>query len=463
MKKQYKSIAFLLCMMLSMAAVIGCSGGNTSTSTDTTSPANTDAAQNTEKKTEEAKDVEITWWNFPTWDPVDGEVGKYEKQIIAAFNEKYPNIKVNLEMISFEGGPEKINVAIASKTAPDLLYDAPGRILDYGKKGLLAPLNDMIDDNFKKDVSEAIWAQSMVGNDVVMYPVNTTPFMMAVNKTLFESIGALDLLPLDRPERTWTIAEYEKALQAVKDKAPGVFPSAFFAKSQAGDQGTRAYLANLAGTTFLNDTQDQIALDTDSGVAALQWVIDGVKKGLVAPGAESLAAADTMDLFLQGKVATYINYSTVVKKTNSSKKTSEFEEVFVAWPTPDGKNPRFEPYLGGMAVFNNGDADKVDAAKKLVDFIANDAEWGMKNLKATGGLSVRDSITGLYDDEENKYAESMRKYITTPPTIADGYIEMRTVWFPQLQRALMGQATAKEALDTFAQQANEIFAKAKQK
>ena len=69
--------------------------------------------------------------------------------------------------------------------------------------------------------------------------------MMAVNKTLFEEIGELDLLPLDRPDRTWTVEEYEKALNAVKEKAPDVIPSGFYAKSVAGDQGTRGYITNL--------------------------------------------------------------------------------------------------------------------------------------------------------------------------------------------------------------------------
>ena len=59
-------------------------------------------------------------------------------------------------MLTFEGGPEKLNVAIATNTAPDVIYDAPGRIIDWGKKGLLAPLNDMMPDEVKNDISPAL-------------------------------------------------------------------------------------------------------------------------------------------------------------------------------------------------------------------------------------------------------------------------------------------------------------------
>lgn len=407
------------------------------------------------------KQVEITWWNFPNFQALDGEVGKYEKEIIAAFNEKNPDIKVKLEMLTFEGGPEKLNVAIATNTAPDVIYDAPGRIIDWGKKDLLVPLNDMMSEGVQNDISPALMKQSMVGDQIYMYPFNTGPFMMAVNKTLFEEIGALDLLPLDRPDRTWTVAEYEKALQAVKEKAPDVIPSGFYAKSVAGDQGTRGYITNLGTSRFLNEDYSAVAINSDSGVKGLEWVVQASKDGLVAPGAASLDAGDNNDLFLQGKMAFVINYSAVLKSLFEPNKTEDFEDILLPYPTPDGSDPKLEPFLGGLAVFNNEDDAKAEASKKLVDFIINDPEWGEKNLIQTGGLSARNSVTGLYEGSEYEYSELARKFITDPPTIADGYAEIRTFWFPALQEAILETKSAQEALDEFAEKANAAIDKAK--
>ncbi len=60
-------------------------------------------------------------------------VGTYEKSIIEAFEKANPDVKVKLETIDFKSGPEKITTAIEAGTAPDVLFDAPGRIINTVK------------------------------------------------------------------------------------------------------------------------------------------------------------------------------------------------------------------------------------------------------------------------------------------------------------------------------------------
>lgn len=445
----------LLGMAIAVLMLAACGGGKQNLNGEEVD-AEADNNNNSDGQTE------ITWWAFPNFQPLDGEVGKYEEQIVEAFEEKNPDIKVNLEMITFDGGPEKLNVAISTDTAPDMIYDAPGRIIDWGKKGLLADLNDMFPDEVKDDIEDALLKQSMVGDDVYMYPFNTGPFMMAVNKTLFEEIGEEDLLPLDREDRTWTVDEYEKALEAVKEKAPDdIIPSGFYAKSEAGDQGTRGYITNLGKSRFLTEDYSEVAINSEDGVKGLEWVVEADEKGLVAPGSASMDADDHNDLFLQGKMAFAINYSAVLKTLFEPDKTEDFEDVLLPYPTPDGSDPELEPFIGGFAVFDNDSDARVEASKELIDFIANDEEWGEKNLKQTGGLSARNSITDVYDGSEYEYSELARKFITDPPTIADGYDEVRTLWFPALQEALLDAKTPEEALNDFAEQGNEAIEKGK--
>lgn len=461
MLKMPKKSLILLITIIMVSLVTACTGksnnGN-SVNTATNTPSTTPSAVETPK----AEPVEITWWNFPNFTALDGEVGKFEKQLIAAFNEKHPEITVNLEMLTFDGGPEKLNVAIATDTAPDVIYDAPGRIIDWAKSGLLAPIDDMFPADVLADIEPAIQEQSSVDGTMYMYPFNTGPFTMAVNKTLFEQIGAVDLLPLDSESRTWSVEEFEVALKAVKEKAPDVIPVGFFAKSQAGDQGTRGFITNLAGSTFLNDTNDAIALNNAGGVAALEWILKASEQGLLAEGASSMAASDHNDLFLQGKMAFAINYSAVLKTQFEPNKTSDFEDILLPYPTVDGKDPILEPFLGGLSIFNNDDQAKIEASKVFIDFIVNDPEWSITALKQTGGLSAKNSVTGVYEGSEYAYSEYARKFITTPPTIADGYAEIRTYWFPALQKVLLKSDSPSDALAEFEKLGNMAITKGKE-
>ncbi|MDQ0148300.1 ABC transporter substrate-binding protein [Eubacterium multiforme] len=436
--RKIKLLSTILAATLSISLLAGCGG----------------------KKAEEkvsSNQVEITWWAFPNFETKDGVVGKYEEEIAEDFMKKNPDIKVNVEMLSFNGGGEKINSAIASKSAPDVLYDAPGRIIDYARIGALAPVDDMIKD-LKGDVSESILQGCKLDDKYYMYPFNTTNFMMSANKQMFEEAGLLDMLPLDKKDRQWTVEEFEKVLKAIKKAKPEVMPLTFFSKSTAGDQGTRAFVANLYGGSVMNKDQTAYTFDKPEAIKSMEWVKKAIDEGLIGKGTEALASNDAIDLYLQQKAAISILSSTGLIKSNQSKKSTQFDDILLPIPAPKGKLA-LESLIGGLCVFDNGDEGKIEASKKFIDFLCNDEAWQKKNLKATGTFSVRDSVKGLYDDKEMKFAEGMGAYTAKYYNTVNGFAEMRTHWFPALQEITLGKTSPKEALKTFNDKANETLNK----
>lgn len=204
--------------VLSLAAC-GNSGNDKAKDSGT---ASTDKATSTEKQTE------ITWWAFPTFtqENANDGVGTYEKKIIAAFEEANPDIKVKLETIDFTSGPEKITTAIEAGTAPDVIFDAPGRIMTWGKAGKLADLNDLFTDEFIKDVdNDNIINASKAGDTAYMYPISSAPFYMALNREMLKEAGVEDLV-----KEGWTTADFETVLKALKEK--GYNPGSFFSNGQ---------------------------------------------------------------------------------------------------------------------------------------------------------------------------------------------------------------------------------------
>ena len=150
-----KLFAVALALVLSVGIFAGCNASGTSSSApvSTSAPAASSSASPSDDPTQMT--AEITWWAFPTFgqENADDPAGTYEQKIIEAFNEKYPNIKVNLETIDFTSGPDAITAAIEGNAAPDVLFDAPGRIIEYGKNGKLVSLDDLFTDEFVKDVN----------------------------------------------------------------------------------------------------------------------------------------------------------------------------------------------------------------------------------------------------------------------------------------------------------------------
>ncbi len=398
--------------------------------------------------TTQSEVTEITFWNFPNFATIDDTVGKYEEEMIAAFEAKNPDIKVKYEIISFNDGPAKINTAIETKTAPDVVYDAPGRVITWGKNGVLAPLNDMFDDELINDLDPALVEAVQANGNYYLYPVNTAPFMMAFNKTMLEELGLLDLLPLDRENRAWTVTEYETLLAALKEA--GKVPAIFYAKSSAGDQGTRAFISNLYNSWITNDDLSEYTINDEGGVKGLQWTVDAIKDGLMINGS-ALASSDAIDEFVAGRAASTILFSPGLLNTNAE--TIDFEVVFVPYPNENG-DPKLEFLIGGPCIFDNGDDAKIEASKRFIDFMANDEEWGVKNIKATGSFAARKSITGLYEDEELEYNALMTSYYGTYYNTISGYDEMRTLWFPALQNAING-GDVQSILDEFVSQSNE--------
>lgn len=433
-----KVLSSVLAAVMCVGIMSGCSPKNKETG---------DKAVDAGKSVDEV--VEIDFWNFPNYTVIDDTPGKYEKMLIEAFEAKNPGIKVNVQMIDFQSGPQKINTAIAAGTAPDVVYDAPGRVISWGEDGVLAPFNDMFTDDVTSNISDSILKSCKSSDNYWMYPTHHAPFMMAFNKDLLEELDLLDMLNLEG-NRSWTTEEFEKLLQALKDK--GQRGPIVFAQSSGGDQGTRAYLANLYGSAIVNDDLTAYTINDDGGIKGLEWTVDAVKKGLLENGS-AYDAGTAIDEFIAGRVAGTLLWSPGLQLTK--KENLNFETVFV--PYPNSGDPALEFLVGGLCIFNNGDDSKIEASKKFVDFIANDPEWAPKNIKSTGSFPVNKNVSVNYDEPFMKYNASMSEYYSTYYNTIPGFTEMRTLWFPALQAAMNEEKTAKEALDEFVDMSNKTI------
>lgn len=432
MKKKVLA-ALLLCAMVVSLAACGGNGG------DAKKVDGGDAIVKTE----------ITWWAFPTFtqENNDDAVGTYEQKIIDAFEKDNPDISVKLETIDFTSGPEKITTAIEAGTMADVLFDAPGRIITYGKSGKLAELNDMFTDDFVADVNnDALLEACRAGDTAYMYPISSAPFYMAFNRDMLKDAGVVNLV-----KDGWTTDDFVEVLTALKDK--GYTPGSFFCNGQGGDQGPRALFTNLYSTSITDEALTKYTTDDENSVKAMELISELIKDGKLNNGAQFDGSQDIQN-FANGQTSFTILWSPAQPGTQAALlEESKVDYLEVPFPSEDGV-PALEYLINGFCVFDNGDEDKIEASKKFIQFICDDAEWGPKNVVRTGSFPVRRSFGDLYEEERMTELYSWTKYYAPYYNTINGFDEMRTLWFPMCQEISNGQEDAGEALATFTEKAN---------
>lgn len=198
-----KILSLGLATALVATTLAGCGGGSKPAEATTAAPAaaeTTAAAASGETTAAAGGTTDIVWWAFPTFGVDTG----YEQEVVDAFNAAHPDINVKVEYIDFTSGPDKLTAALTSGTAPDILFDAPGRIIEFGEAGYLVPLDDMLEE-LKSDLTSQSLVETCVGSDGTawMYPISSSPFYMGLNKEALEKADALQYVNLEG-DRTWT-------------------------------------------------------------------------------------------------------------------------------------------------------------------------------------------------------------------------------------------------------------------
>ena len=429
--KKVLALVMSLAMVLSLAAC------------GEKAPASSASSASAGSSAPSAAQTEIVWWAFPTFGVDSG----YEQELADAFMASNPDVKITVETIDFQSGPDALTSAITAGTAPDVLFDAPGRIIEYGNAGNLVSLDDMI-DSLKSDLASESLLETCVGADgsYYMYPISSSPFYMGLNKEMLEAADALQYVNLEG-DRTWTTDNFVKMCEALRDAGVCMTPGIVYCGAQGGDQGTRALVNNLySGTIVGSDGKWNVGAE---GVKALE-LLKSMYDNKSMDAGFSMAAADELQQFQQETCAMTFCWGTSNAKSYASE---DYTQISVPFPSDDGV-PELEYLVNGFCVFDNGDDAKAEASKRFISFICDDAEWGPKSVVQTGAFPVRASFGNLYEgNDEMSLLSSWSQYYGPYYNTRAGFAAMRPLWFNMLQQVFNG-TPAQEAADAFNSGAN---------
>ena len=452
MKKRQIALGMAALLFASGLAACGAKKEETKESAKESAKETEAKADAGEEKAEDLK-ADLKLFTYPI-----GQWGKSESvdALLENFNKKYPNVHVSVEYLDYTNGDDQVNTAIEGKAAPDRIMEGPERLVaNWGAKGLMVDLKDIFEDEASQDIYKNVKdACASSDGKYYEYPLAMVAHCMAINKTMFEKADALQYI--DEEKHTWTTENFFKAVEAI-NKSGQNDVLAVYCGGQGGDQGTRALVNNLYGGTFTNKEHTEYTADSPENIKALEEL----KKAKGVNFDPALVGGDEINLFRNGTLAMSLCWNSAQqnnKDNGEAGKTNNGDEIIpMMFPTDKG-DPQLCGGIWGFGIFDNGDENKIKAAKAFIRFMCNDPEQAKLSVQTTGYFPTHEKMTGVYDGTEiadtmKMFTEQFMPHFGDYYQVVPGWAQARTEWWNMLQKIGQG-GDVKTELATFQEKAN---------
>ncbi|MEN6316336.1 MAG: extracellular solute-binding protein [Clostridiaceae bacterium] len=460
-----KGLAILLVVMFIVSlSFTGCGTSKDTVNTEGQAAVQTTAVQES-NAAPEGKEVSIKLWIYPMIQGVNGdgngEFDDWAKDRAKQFTNKNPKAKFEFEVLNWQNSLEKVDVAVAAGSPPDLLYTVNnfGGVSKYGKMEALEPIDDYLTQDDWNDYSTAIQAAMKYGDKSYLWPWLKLVSAIAVNMDIVKERKAESLIPLNNELRDWTYDEFLTAARALTFSRSGKNqPDVYGYGVQGKDSMFYNYLFAVAnGGSILDPTFKQYTFKSEESIDGLNFLFDLVNKYKVVPeGAAGLTWQAVHDMFIKQQIAMIPYTAEMVDEAKKAPKP--FTVEFVAPPHAAGKPITAWNNVGGFIVFRQDDAYKKDKVMEFGKLLTN-AE-NSKILNVIGCFPARNSAGNIYpaDNTLMEYLGKLSNYGNSGFSRAFGLIAVPD-WEIEMQAFLLKEKTAEQILDDLGVKANEALAK----
>src|SRR5699024_560553 len=237
---------------------------------------------------------ELTVWAAP-FAPKENaeEEDEMWDDMIASFNEKYPDVEVTVRKIPWHNRDQKILTAISSGEGPDLFYALPSNIPQYVEEEMIIPLDKYMDDIDIDNFEDSSITPAMYNDQQYGIPILQEAYVYFYNVDLIEEIGKdPDSLP-----ETWE--EFNEWAKAAKEE--GLYMRDY---GGAGSLNQTFYpLLWQAGGEVLND-DEEVLINNSEGLEAFKRINNMYENGWIPE--DAINTVKENDELLQGNIVATI-------------------------------------------------------------------------------------------------------------------------------------------------------------
>lgn len=359
---------------------------------------------------------------------------EFLKKAAKAFEAQNEGVTVNV--VTFEQTKEDEAVAGCFDTAEaaDVLYEGYFNMATYIYTGRMVPLDDIISSDIRNDIDSSLWDMSQVGEKTYMMPYLSLQNTYVYNKQLFREAGLEKYLTDEDVIQNWTLDEWEEILAALKENLPeNVYVMPMYAVNNQGDTHTMTLIRSQGSSFF--DEEGRFQLNTEEGIAGLQWIRDNAQKGYYPPYCEDLEISDTVELFYNEQIVFMIGNS-------ANRSGVPFDYGIVNFP--GGESGYATAFVTGFSVFDNGNDKKLEAAKEFVKFIYETETW--RDYSA-GAIPASQKTADKYKTQISMLEEYYQNNANVVDFTANNpnWRGVREVFYLHIQKLLRGDVSAAEA------------------
>jgi multiple sugar transport system substrate-binding protein len=365
----------------------------------------------------------VVFWQFWPADVVQPLIDQFEK--------RHPDIEVQMEQLTWQGGLEKITAAMASGNVPDLCELGSTWMPRMLSSGALADWSRGVVD--LKDQLQG-WPLCSVGDAAYGIPWVLGTRALFFNKTLFAKAG----LDSSRPPETWD--ELYAASEAIQKLGGGVHGY--------GVQGGDRYIlfkkfmpfAWGNGGHILSDDLQSAAFDSPQNRAALEFYLRLRQVG-------TLDHQDALDReFKEGRLGLEISGAWLFKSIPRDAPLLRYGAALV--PRPDREHGTNASFAGGELLVSFKASHHPQAALALARFLVEPAN-ALALAEAAKGVqpATVGADTSAYYRQHPYEQVMLRQFETAVPTPNHpAWVEMEAAIEDEVEQALYNKKTAAQAL-----------------
>jgi len=446
-----------MAFVLLIGALAGCAPAAPMPAAEPAAPA---AAEEAAAPATTGETVKVRFWNH--WLAARVEL---IDQIIADFEQNFPNIDVENLGQPWDRREENMFAALASNDPPEVVMATRAELLKLANDGLIVPITDMVEEQgldlekfYPAEINNFYWE-----GELYSMPMPTgggITGMILINKDMFEAAG---LEPV--PPQTWQeLWDAGKALTVVDDKGivqiganVGTSATSFF-----------GWLYTNNGQIYSDDLRS-VAFNSPEGVETLQWMVDYTNE--INGGVQ-----DVLDFYVTGQEANEAQpwYNDIEAMQFPNVSIFFHMQTFkpeLQWDlgqrpynanNPDAKSQGIsgEEFAWGYVIPSGVPEEKREAAFewiKKITYEEDAAGWFMIQQSRPSPIRAVNEDPFYYEANPawDKVLASLGNDVSVP--IFPEHVRVRDIVNQAVEAALFGDMTPEEALNDAAEQAQAIL------